>query len=121
MPLYEYACRHCGKVTTFLVGVSVHKTPLHCARCGGAELDRLMSRVRHLLGEEDRMERMLDPSSLAGIDENDPKSVARWARKMGQGLGDDAGEDFDGLVDEMEDAAAQEMAGEETPDGDDLD
>ncbi|MBN1426396.1 zinc ribbon domain-containing protein [Candidatus Fermentibacteria bacterium] len=121
MPLYEYACRRCGKVNTFLIGVSVHKTPLRCTRCGGEDLDRLMSRVHHLLGEEDRMERMLDPGSLAGIDENDPKSVARWARKMGQSLGDDAGEDFDGLVDEMEDAASREMAGEEPADGDGFD
>ncbi|MCU0610888.1 MAG: zinc ribbon domain-containing protein [Candidatus Eisenbacteria bacterium] len=120
MPLYEYKCRQCGKVNTFLVGVSIHAPALRCARCGGDELDRLMSRVRHLLGEEDRMERMLDPTSLAGVDENDPKSIARWARKMGQGLGEEAGDDFDGMVDEMEDAAARESEGGQTGDDDDL-
>lgn len=109
MPLYEFRCRQCGKVLTFLVGVTVHAPALRCTRCGGEELERLMSRVRHLLGEEDRMERMLDPSSLSGVDENDPKSIARWARKMGQSLGDEAGEDFDDLVDEMEESAAEEM------------
>jgi hypothetical protein len=77
-----------------------------------------MSRVRHLLGEEDRMERMLDPSALAGVDENDPKSIARWARKMGQGLGDEAGEDFDDMVDEMEESAAKDTEGAQSGDGD---
>jgi hypothetical protein len=77
-----------------------------------------MSRVRHLLGEEDRMERMLDPSALAGVDENDPKSIARWARKMGQSLGDEAGEDFDDMVDEMEESAAKDTEGEQSGDGD---
>ena len=118
MPLYEYRCRHCGKLNTFLVGVSAHAPALRCARCSGEDLERLMSRVRHLLGEEDRMERMLDPSALAGVDENDPKSIARWARKMGQGLGDEAGEDFDDMVDEMEESAAKDTEGEQSGDGD---
>jgi hypothetical protein len=36
------------------------------------------------------------------LDESDPKSVARWMRKMGKELGDDAGGDFDEMVDELE-------------------
>lgn len=47
------------------------------------------------------MESLADPSSLAGLDENDPKSVARWAKKMGQEMGEDLGEDWDQMVDEM--------------------
>ncbi len=118
MPLYEYRCEECGRVDTFLVGVSVHQRALQCRRCGSTRLERLISRVHHLLGEEERMERMLDPSALAGVDENDPKSIARWARKMGQTLGDEAGEDFDDLVEEMEESAAKEMAGESGEDED---
>ncbi len=117
MPLYEYRCRDCGKVSTILVGITMEKPAICCARCGGTDLERLISRVHHLLGEEARMEKMLDPSMLAGVDENDPKSIARWARKMGRGLGDDMGEDFDGLVDEMEETAAREI--ESGPHGDD--
>ena len=60
------------------------------------------------------MEKMLDPASLSGIDENDPRSIARWARKMGKGLGDETGEDFNSLVDEMEETAAREIEGGET-------
>lgn len=47
------------------------------------------------------MEAMADPSALAGLDENDPKSIARWAKKMGQEMGEDLGEDWDQMVDEM--------------------
>jgi hypothetical protein len=55
------------------------------------------------------MERLLDPSALSGVDENDPRSIARWARKMGKGLGEEAGENFDELIDEMEETAARDM------------
>jgi hypothetical protein len=53
--------------------------------------------------EESRLDALADPSSLAGLDENDPKSMARFMRKMGREMGEDlGGEDFDQMVDEME-------------------
>lgn len=49
------------------------------------------------------MESLGDPSALSGIDENDPKSVARWMRKMGKEMGEDVGgEDVDQMIDEIE-------------------
>jgi hypothetical protein len=89
--------------------MTMQQPDLCCSACGSQELERLISRVHHLMGEEDRMERLLDPSALAGVDENDPRSIARWARKMGKGLGEEAGEDFGELIDEMEETAAREM------------
>jgi putative FmdB family regulatory protein len=114
MPLYEYRCRNCGKKSIFLVGVTMSKPAIRCSHCESNDLQRLISRVHHVLGEDERMEKMLDPSSLSGIDENDPRSIARWARKMGKGLGDEVGEDFDSLVDEMEETAARDIEGGET-------
>jgi hypothetical protein len=62
-----------------------------------------MSRFAMPKSEEARMESLADPSALGGLDENDPKSVARWMRKMGKEMGEDVGgEDFDGMVDEIE-------------------
>jgi hypothetical protein len=59
--------------------------------------------------EESRLESLADPSSLSGLDENDPGSVARWMKKMGKEMGEDfGGEDIDQLADE----AAREAAGE---------
>ena len=119
MPLYEYRCLQCGKVTTHLVGMTIEQPVLCCSQCGSQELERLISRFRHLLGEEDRMERLLDPSALSGVDENDPRSIARWARKMGKGLGEEAGEDFDELIEEMEETAAREIEKGSTGESDD--
>lgn len=65
-------------------------------------MTKLVSRFAVLRSEESRLDALADPSSLAGLDEDDPKSVAAWARKMGGELGDDLGDDFREAVEEME-------------------
>lgn len=67
-----------------------------------------MSRFATIKSEEDRLESLADPSKFGGLDEDDPKSVGRFMKKMGQELGEDLGEDFDETVDEaMEEASAE--------------
>ncbi len=59
------------------------------------------------------MEKLADPSSFTGLDENDPVAVAKWAKKMGREMGDEAGEGFDEMVDQtMEEEAHKGNAGE---------
>jgi putative FmdB family regulatory protein len=100
MPIYEYRCRTCGKKNTVLtLRVSESVSPV-CERCGGADLTRLMSRFAMVRSEEDRFDHLGDDA--AGVDENDPKSVARWMRSMGKELGEDAGDDFEEMVDDLE-------------------
>ena len=55
------------------------------------------------------MERLADPSRFSGIDENDPKSMAKWMKSMSREMGDDLGEDLD--VDAMMDEAMAEKGG----------
>jgi len=62
---------------------------------------KLVGRVAIPKSEDARLESMSDPSSFGDLDENDPRSVARWARRMGSELGEDLGDDF---VDEMMEA-----------------
>jgi hypothetical protein len=73
-----------------------------CEHCGGRNLDRLMSRFALVRSDDQRLDDLTDDASLGDVDESDPKSMARWMRKMGDELGPDAGEDFDELVDEIE-------------------
>jgi len=46
------------------------------------------------------MESLADPSKWGGLNEKDPKSMARWMKRMGKEMGEDAGEDVDQMVDE---------------------
>jgi hypothetical protein len=64
--------------------------------------------------EDDRLESLADPSKLGDVDENDPKSMARWMKKMGQEMGEDLGEDFGSAVDEameMEESGVEDSGG----------
>lgn len=103
MPIYEYRCQKCGKkVSVLTLRVSEEAKP-ECDRCGSKRLQRLMSRFATVKSDDARLESLADPSNFAGLDENDPKSMARWMRKMGKELGEDfAGEDFDQMIDEVE-------------------
>ena len=103
MPIYEYRCNKCNKrVSVLTLRVSEEVKP-ECDRCGSKKLSRLMSRFATVKSEEARLEALSDPSSLSGVDENDPKSMARWMRKMGKEMGEDlSGEDFDQMIDEVE-------------------
>jgi putative FmdB family regulatory protein len=117
MPIYEYLCRGCRKkVTVLTLRVSEAVEP-RCEHCGSTDLSRLMSRFAMLRSEESRLDDLSDPSSLSGLDENDPKSMARWMRKMGKELGEDGGEDFEQMVDEMEAGGDGEADADDDPTG----
>jgi putative FmdB family regulatory protein len=108
MPIFEYYCRKCKRKMSFLVLSTASFHPV-CKFCKGEDIEQLYSKFAMPKSEESRLESLADPSSLSGLDENDPGSVARWMKKMGKELGEDfAGEDIDQLADE----AAQEAAGE---------
>lgn len=100
MPIYEYACRDCRRVVSLLVLRPSAAAAPACPRCGGSALTRLMSRFATVKSEEARLESLADPSSLGGLDENDPASVARFMKKMGGEMGDELGDDFNDAVDE---------------------
>jgi len=120
MPIYEFRCRSCGSLTTVLT-LSAGKTVRpRCCSCGGRVLEKMVSRVAVSLSEESRLERLADPSTLSGLDENDPRSIARWMKKMGRELGEDLGEDVDHMVEEamQEEKAGGSAAGDE-PAGED--
>jgi len=104
MPVYEYRCNGCGRrVTLFLRSFSeVEAMSPRCSFCGGEDLTRLISRVAVARSEESRLEELASPSSLAGLDENDPKSIARWMKRMSGEMGEDLGDEFHEMVDRLE-------------------
>jgi putative FmdB family regulatory protein len=84
MPIYEYLCPQCNGRFQKLVYGFRDPEGLACPRCGSTNVRRAISRVAVLKSEESRIEALADPSMLAGLDENDPRSIARWAKKLGR-------------------------------------
>jgi len=100
MPIYEYRCEDCGKISEFLFIKTDENFAPQCKRCKSKKMSRVLSRVRVIRSEESRMESLADPSKWGDLDERDPKSMAQWMKKMGKELGEDVGEDVDAMVDE---------------------
>ncbi|MBX0326176.1 zinc ribbon domain-containing protein [Oscillochloris sp. ZM17-4] len=116
MPIYEYQCPACsGRFQKLVRGFS-DPADLACPRCGNNQVRRAVSQFATLKSEEARLDAMADPVNFAGLDENDPRSIARWAKRMGKELGEDAGEDWDEMVDQMLDEELSPESGDEKED-----
>jgi putative FmdB family regulatory protein len=112
VPIYEYECQGCRRRVSVLVRSLAGHTSPRCPRCGSAELSRLMSRFATVKSEDARLESLADPSQYGDLDENDPKSVGRFMKRMGQEMGEDLGEDLDAAMDEAMAEGEGDLGGE---------
>jgi putative FmdB family regulatory protein len=141
MPIYEFYCRHCHRVMSFLSrAVNTDKTPA-CPHCGRVDLARRVSAFAISKGrkeepkpeaapgpdiDEARLEKAME--SLAGdldsLDENDPKQGAQLMRRLFSATGMpiqggmaealkrmEAGEDPEKIEEEMGDVLEQDPFG----------
>ncbi len=106
MPIYEFRCIDCGKRNTIITLSVKADFGIKCKFCGSKNLQKLVSRIAIRLSEESRIEKLSDPSILSGIDENDPRSVAKWMKRLGKEFGDELEPDFE---DSIEEAMEEEM------------
>jgi len=118
MPIYEYVCHDCNRRVSLLWRsfADAQERQAKCPRCGGVHLVRLVSRVAVLRSEESRLDDLADPSSLGGLDENDPKSLARFMRKMAGETGEDLGPEFEEVVGRLEAGEDPESIEQSMPD-----
>ncbi|MGD8623812.1 MAG: zinc ribbon domain-containing protein [Anaerolineae bacterium] len=109
MPIYEYRCDDCRRrVSLFFRSFSDVAEAPSCPRCGGTNLHRLISRVAVVRSEDSRLDDLADPSMLDGLDEDDPKSLARWMRKMSDETGEEMPQEFDEVIDRLESGQSPE-------------
>ena len=118
MPIYEYICHDCQRLVSLLWRsfADIESREAICPRCGGKNLRRLISRVAVVRSEESRLDDLADPSSLSGLDENDPKSLARFMRKMASETGEDLGPEFEEVVGRLEAGEDPESIEKSMPD-----
>jgi len=118
MPIYEYRCHECHRRVSiwWRTFSEAERGAPRCPRCGGANLSRLASRVRLVRSEDSRLDDLTDPGQFGDLDENDPRSIGRWMRKMGNELGEDLGPEFSEVVDRLESGQTPEQIEEALPD-----
>jgi len=145
MPIYEFLCEPCNTIYSFhSFRVNTGKVPA-CPRCGHTGLRRVPSafgvataRSQESAGEagddadDPRLERemMRLASELEGMDDSDPRQMARAVRKMTELAGEpitpameemirrlEAGEDPDRIEEDLGDALEEEAASSDGPAG----
>lgn len=117
MPLYDYRCQNCNEKVSIRLSYSEYDTAKpKCPLCGSPKLQRAIGRVRIARSEESRMESLADPSSFGDLDENDPKSMAKFMRKMGSEMGEDLPPEFGEVADRLESGESPESIEQSMPD-----
>ena len=113
MPIYEFRCRRCRRRTSVFTRSIGGPTEAVCSHCGSPDTSRLISRVAVLHSGDDDFAG-LDESSLADVDENDPRSMARWVRRMSRQMGEPLDAEAETELERLE---AGEMPDEEPEEG----
>ena len=123
MPSYDFRCKDCRHSFTLSYATFAEREAAKpkCPRCGSAQLSHLIRRVSMPTSEDTRMERLADPSRLAGLDENDPRGMGRMMREMAAESGEDMGTEFDDVVNRLESGESPDSIEASMPDlgGDD--
>jgi putative FmdB family regulatory protein len=103
MPYYDYVCTDCKRrATLFFKSFAEYDTAVpQCPHCQSQNIRRRIGRVALAKGEDSRMETLAD-EGLAGVDENDPRSLGRFMRQMSHEMGEDLGDEFGEVVDRLE-------------------
>lgn len=103
MPIYEYRCQSCRRGFSLLIRSFSTQPSVVCPRCGGSDVRRLISSFAVVRSEEGRADHLADMAEdMGSVDENDPRSMARWARRMSQEMGEEARPEFNELVDRLD-------------------
>ncbi len=86
MPIYEYQCKACGQISEILVRTLSEPQELHCQRCDGTELTRLVSRPGLI-----RTQGRVEPGELRPVD---PRKTVEGMSRMYDQTGIDPGQGF---------------------------
>ncbi len=121
MPTYDYRCIECREqFELFFSYAEYDQKKVTCPKCGSERVQRRIGKIRFAKSEESRIEDMVDPSKLSGI-EDDPKALGRLMRQMGSELGEEVGPEFDEVVSRLEKGQDPEQIEREMPElADDL-
>ncbi len=98
MPIYEYTCKSCRRLTSAFVRSATNETPPLCQHCGGKTARAL---TRFAVGRAPPSSRSDFASPRTGEDYSDPRQIGRWVEDKF----DQYGMDLPGEAREMIDAA----------------
>lgn len=118
MPIYEYICQDCRKrVSVFFRTIGeASDEAARCPICQGNRLRRLVSRVAVLKSEESRMDDLADSSLMGGLEQEDPRALAHFMRRMGGEMGEPLDPEMNEMIDRLEAGESPDAIEQSMPD-----
>jgi putative FmdB family regulatory protein len=87
MPIYEYRCRECGRLSSvFARTVSSPIEPV-CGHCHGKRMERAVSKFAYHRSEQQILEDYGVPEPGSGDLYKDPRQIGRWVEKRFDEMG----------------------------------
>lgn len=98
MPIYEYQCQICGRISSLLILKAEDEQKIYCANCRSVKLNRVMSKFAVHKTEGQRMSEFDPRASRDDSFYRDSRNIGLSAKKRLQQLGVDLGSSFDETV-----------------------
>ena len=101
MPIYEFRCGECGKITNYFTRKIDTEVRPPCEHCGSANTSRIMSRFGRRYSQQDILEKYGDPAEqeLGPDGYRDPRQIGRWVEKKFEEYGLDLPEGAREMID----------------------
>ena len=100
MPIFEYQCDDCQRVSTELLSSRSGVTPL-CRRCGSSNMTKLVSNFAFHRGWGDSLNWSPSGETLTDVDEDDPKSLDQFMGRLKEEMGGESTPDFERMRREL--------------------
>lgn len=79
MPIYEYRCQKCERVSSIFVRSVSTEVKAKCEHCGSLRMKRLMSRVQRTKTTQDVLDEFGSPDAGGGY--RDPRQIGAWTER----------------------------------------
>ncbi len=100
MPIWEYTCAGCGRLTSVFVRRVDASVEPACQHCGSRDLRRAISRVAVHKTEQQIMEEYGTPDPAAGPGAyKDPRQIGRWVEQRFEQMGMDLPQEARTMID----------------------
>lgn len=101
MPIYEYRCDSCRRLSSVFVRSAKAEVRATCEHCGSADLKRMMSRVGRVKSTQDVLDEYGTPSAGEGY--RDPRQIGSWVEKRFEEYGMDVPAETREMIDRARD------------------
>ncbi|HZO82669.1 MAG TPA: zinc ribbon domain-containing protein [Candidatus Binataceae bacterium] len=98
MPIYEYECGACARVSSHVVMGARRRPRLVCPACGATRLKRVMSSFAVVASEASRLDSFDTSRPRDESFYRDSRNVGLWAKKRAKEMGVDLGSKFEETV-----------------------